>query len=486
MNILHPCGGRAAKRFAGVALALTTAAAMLAAPAAHAATTTNIACHDTAGLIAAMSAAAPGDVINLAKHCTYTLTDTFPTGGTPNTLQVGLPPVSVASPGLTINGNGSTITRSKTTGTPDFAILENDFPGVLTVSDLTLSGGVVDIAGGGSCGAFASGLLNGGDFTGHNLRVTKNLARATDMTDNCTAGGGVENEGTMTLDRHSSVDHNQAVAVCTSLSQCTAVVEGGGIATDGALAVEDSTVRDNTAKVYGNFEAVAAGAGIAVDAFTSSDTILDHDKIGHNTVSSFSSGSSSLAGGGGGAFFGGDQTPSSVTVTSTTVSGNSAKANGAAIDIAIGGGFLNGAGGVNTDNFSFGEGTVLTGTADTFTGNASVSVDTPGGAALGGGLSDAEGPLGTGSSTFTATTFSKNRAKAQEGVGQGGGIASVLDGNVTLYGGSVTKNVASGGTAEGGGIFVDETSTVSLNGTNVAKNKPDNCFPHNTITGCLG
>ena len=483
MNILHHCGRRAAKRFAGVALALTTAATMLAAPAAHAATTT-VPCN-TAALIAALAAPpAPGDVINLAKHCTYTLTDVFPA---PNPDGFGLV-IDVASPGLTIHGNGATITRSKAQGTPDFPILEND--GFLTMDHLTIKGGRIDQVG--APVDSAAGIENFGVFIGSGLRVTGNVARATDTVDVSSVGGGVDNEGTMTLDQ-STVDHNSVVAACVSVLPCAAASGAGGIFANGDVtAVTNTTMSDNTAKAYGNFQAVGLGGGILA---VGGDVTLDHDAVRHNTAAGFSSGQSSLAGGGGGAFLSVDST--TVSVTGTTVAGNSAQATGAMVDVAAGGGFLNGAADVPFGTgpvSSLGEGSTLTGDTDHFTGNSAVSVDTPGGAALGGGFADAEGTAcgSCGSATFTDTTFTKNRSSAKEGVGQGGGIAVVLSppGTVTLDGGSVTKNVASGGAGgEGGGIFTDNPSSVVLGATTpvtVSKNKPDNCFPHGTITNCVG
>ena len=90
------------------------------------AATFNIADGDVAGLITAMQTAnTNGDssnLINLAPGGTYVLTavaDSSPDAN--SSLAAGLPYVRNT---LTINGNGATIQRSTTSGTPDFALLE--------------------------------------------------------------------------------------------------------------------------------------------------------------------------------------------------------------------------------------------------------------------------------------------------------------------------------------------------------------------------
>ena len=53
-------------------------------------------------------------------------------------------------------------------------------------------------------------------------------------------------------------------------------------------------------------------------------------------------------------------------------------------------------------------------------------------------------------------------------------------GPLTLKLSQVTGNSA----AQGGGIYASTGSPVTLTITAVAKNRPDNCFPLDSITGC--
>src|ERR1700733_13259345 len=86
---------------AGVAAVLASGAM----PAA-AATVTRVPC-GTPALVSAISGAASGATLSLARGCTYVLTAALPT----------------VSQDLTINGNGATLRRSTAVGTAAFTIL---------------------------------------------------------------------------------------------------------------------------------------------------------------------------------------------------------------------------------------------------------------------------------------------------------------------------------------------------------------------------
>ena len=89
---------------------------------------------DVAGLIAAINAANanPGtDIIELAPNGIYTLTAA-------DNADNGLP---VISSQIDINGNGATIERSSTAGTPDFRVFNIDISGDLTLLEVTVKGG---------------------------------------------------------------------------------------------------------------------------------------------------------------------------------------------------------------------------------------------------------------------------------------------------------------------------------------------------------
>ena len=98
---------------AGVAAVLASGAMPAAAAAA---TVTRVPC-STPALVSAISGAASGATLSLARGCTYVLTAALPT----------------VSQDLTINGNGDTLERSTATGTASFTIL------IITAGTVTLN-----------------------------------------------------------------------------------------------------------------------------------------------------------------------------------------------------------------------------------------------------------------------------------------------------------------------------------------------------------
>jgi hypothetical protein len=110
--------GRA--RRLGVVGLCTAAAILVAATAAGAAASVNVACGDSAGLVAAMNTvnAAGGGSINLAAGCTYSLTarDNTVMGG--NGLPVVVTPIMINGKNATIAGNSTNFRSSRSTAPP--------------------------------------------------------------------------------------------------------------------------------------------------------------------------------------------------------------------------------------------------------------------------------------------------------------------------------------------------------------------------------
>lgn len=211
------------------------------------AATYNIVDGDVAGLIAAINSsnANPGpDVINLATGGTYTLTYVAgPDGWHGDT---GLPIVqgpSQAQPEtLTINGNGSTIQRSQSPGTPDFRIFHALYANV-TIDSLIIKGGRGQ---GSRCGG-------GGLY----LNVSNTVIRNSTITENFgIEGGGICNNNASTLSvENSTISHNTAIGGRT----------GGGILNFAAtqLSISNSTIYENQAGGSPGFE--GRGDSIADD-----------------------------------------------------------------------------------------------------------------------------------------------------------------------------------------------------------------------------
>ena len=269
--------GRAAERVlragCGVALALSTAglAAVLGAGSASAAGTTWFAAPAPSGsadcssaspcsLASALADAGDGDTVDLAAG-TYEVTAL--TIATSVTLQPTAP--------------GSSVTLDDSSSGGDGSVLTVDAGVTAAVSGVTITGG------------FGT--------------IPENAGTA--------AGGGINNNGTLTL-TDSTISDNTAGEKAST---------GGGIYNDGTLTVTDSTISDNTASGF-----TAEGGGIFNDDGTL--TVTD-STISDNTASGFSGDPSQ----GGGIYNQGG----TVTVGATIIAGNTATTGGNCFD--SGGGF---------------------------------------------------------------------------------------------------------------------------------------------------
>lgn len=205
--------------------------------------TTTVACNDVAALRAAMTAAnatLAHDTIALAAKCTYTLTDSVNPASGGN----GLP---IVTRPLTIEGNGSTITRQSSA--PNFRILFVSGTGVdLVLRDLIVSGGKIT----GQSGAGVASFL--GDLVLERAQVNFNLADGTG-----TGGGIVTIGGTLEL--------------TDTLLAFNASNGGGGLATTQTLADVDRST------FYGNGATSTTGGALIQGGeidITSSTFSLNH------------------------------------------------------------------------------------------------------------------------------------------------------------------------------------------------------------------
>ncbi|MEU0075542.1 right-handed parallel beta-helix repeat-containing protein [Streptomyces sp. NPDC006332] len=304
-----------------------------------------IAC-DAAVLVSAVKAAnaAGGGTIHLAANCVYTLHGSIPG-------QVrganGLP---VIRERITIKGDNSVIERSSAPGTPEFRIAEvGGTKGDLTLNGVTLRNG--NLAGGGEGGAVyvndhrvltvkSSILTNNTAATGGGAIRNNGTATITGsiVSDNhARAGGGIYAYGDTTTIVSSTVSGNEAVfggGIGNEISKLTlrssdvrdnsASSQGGGIINlaNATLAVENSQIRDNSGGAFGggvsNFGKVTmSGSSVrgnsAADAggIANSGTLdVNSSRIDGNRADSWGGGLSNYAG--------------TATLTGTSVTGNSA------------------------------------------------------------------------------------------------------------------------------------------------------------------
>jgi hypothetical protein len=171
-------------------------------------------------------------------------------------------PVIARNDTLTIIGSGDTIERSTATGTPAFRLFDVAKRGSLTLTNLTLQGG---LAYGSGTSAEGGAIFNQGNLDLNNVIVQNNTALGqkgvTGFGAHATAGqpaagGGIYSSGSLTLEGGTIVQNNQAVGgdggLIISLNgesmQAGGNGFGGGVYVSGGTAtLTNVTVSSNSA-----------------------------------------------------------------------------------------------------------------------------------------------------------------------------------------------------------------------------------------------
>lgn len=356
---------------------------------------------DPAALVAAIGRANAdgGATLTLARGCRYSLAAESGNG-------FGLP---VVTQPITIAGNDATIERAA--AAPAFGIFGVAFSGDLTLRDLTLTGG----SGNSTVQGGAISMESGARVTVIHCVLTQNrspqrggailnldgVLRVVDSTlsGNSTGslGGAIYNTADLTVE-NSTLSGNSAAS-------------GGAILTFGVAELLNSTLRGNHASVE--------GGGIAVE-LTGTSTTLDHSTVAGNTAP----------------FGGGIFSAVLITLTETTVSGNTASGDG--------GGIVN-------------EGTLV------FL-NSRITGNTAGG--NGGGLLNTDSRA---NAVVRDTGIDANRAV---GAGSAAGGVANSGGSLALQGNRVTGNSS---TTPPGGVSTDDAAVTVDPRTVIVGNRPTNC-----------
>jgi predicted outer membrane repeat protein len=240
-----------------------------------------------AALAAGITGAGIGETLSLTPHCTYQLTAALP----------------AVNQDLTIQGNGATIERSFSAGTPDFSILTVN-QGDLAVGDLNFRNG----GSGGNFASLADGSAGGAIDNNGNLTVSGGNFSSNGAED----GGAILNEfGNLSI-RDAVFTGNTAF-------------NGGAIENNGTMVVTDSTFAGNSASRLGGAVATAGDATVT-DCTFPADTAADGGGI-WSTFTTAVTGSDfrgDKAGFSGGGVFNDD----SLTLTGGQVVGNTAASGG--------------------------------------------------------------------------------------------------------------------------------------------------------------
>ncbi|MGA8208435.1 MAG: hypothetical protein WB801_01600 [Candidatus Dormiibacterota bacterium] len=410
--------------------------ALMVAPAtmAYAATSVNVPCAGpgggAAGLIAAINASngSGGGKINLAPGCTYVLT--VPNNSGPMTGANGLPAVTSQ---IVVNGNAATITRNPESPTP-FRIFEVDGPGGnLTLTNLSVTGGV---------GPFGGGIFNDeGMVTLNNCEVAGNTGAM--------GGGGIASGigpdhptdigpiGTFTLNK-SQVTSNSAPGG-----------GGGGVLNHaGTLILNDSQVNGNSSLNGGG---IASGTGNGGTA-GSSMLILNRTEVNDNSAS-----------------VGGDDPAAGGIANGGTAVINSSEVNDNLAPDGLGSGILN-HGTMTINRSQVNDNSAPDGGDGGGIVNYNVNSDPP------------MPPIAPNSGMLRINSSQVDGNSAADGAG--GGILNDFPGQepatLVLDHTFVDANVA----AEGGGIY-NIFGPVTLGSSSVSGNTPDNCEPLGSIPGCI-
>ncbi len=430
------------------------------------------------GLIAAIEKAnsTPGaNTINLTPGCVYVLTALYP-GESAN----GLPPITGT---ITIDGYGATIERSHASGTPPFRIFAvasgdngvTSGTGDLTLNTVTLKGGKAyhNDFGNNLCEdggtpyandqGYGGGICVEGTLTLNHSTVTGN-SEINNSNHNAEGGGLNSNFGSNVTLTYSVVSENVAIGN----PEAAFFAFGGGIESDGTLTLDHSTVTHNTAETLGNYGGNADFAG-GIDSEGS--LIMRDTVVSYNVAKTTGDDPFTDAGG---IYIGG-----TAMLERCEIRDNVALAEGTGQYTAAEGGGME-IGGTATLKHTL----VFSNTA---TVGASVSAT-----AEGGGIAVDAGPPGVpvnAKLTLDDTDVHCNIARALKGLAQGGGIYNSATGTSSLDVSKVTENAAQGNgidNSQGGGIYNGNTASgsVTLTDSTVKDNHPNQCDPTGSVPGC--
>ena len=319
------------------------------------------------------------------------------------------------------SGAAPTVTITLGAGTFTLSIAGQDEDGAAT-GDLDIASNIKIVgAGAGQTTIDAAGL----DRVFHVLPgATLNLSGVTIIGGNVPglepngSGGGILNEGTLTIAGSIISGNSAAGAVGPTLPGAYNSGNGGGILNADTLTIEGSTISGNSARKGGGITNLIGATLTIANSIISDNSTFDANSTG---------GGIRNAGG-------------TVTIIDSTVSGNTVNLSGIGILLNGGGGFY---------NDPFGTLTII----DSRVSDNSTE-DT------GGGIFNRGGEL-----TITGSTISDNSSI------DGGGIRNAT-GTMTITNSTVTGNSALGFEANGGGILTETygTATTTINSTTISGN----------------
>ena len=376
-------------------------------------------------------------------------------------------------------------------------------PGTQVVfQDLVIQGGLAqdngaDGAEAGTTDALGGGILNnGGNLTLNNVMVQNNMARAgnvgvTRANGYSANGGGLYSIGGALTLAAPTIANNQVTGGRGGDSSQVVYRAGDGgsasgaglYASGGSLDLSDGMIANNRATGgrggdgsfvqttpsgggfgLGGRGGAAQGGGLYVNGgsltVASSTITSNHGIGGPGGVNGYYGGA-----GGGGLYI--LSNAGTLTVSNSTLSGNTASDNTFSGSTQFGGGGIYNAGALTVSNSTLSGNTTSRDGGGIYNGysatlmvsNSTLSGNT---ASYGGAISN------TGTVTVSNCTLSSNTADAY--YGGGGGIFNG-DGTLTVTDSTVSANSANGGEAWGGGIYTYSTRPVTLTNVTLTANR---------------
>lgn len=501
------------------------------------AATVSVGC-DVNALIAAIKTAninAGADTLDLATSCTYTLTAADNTDATlgPN----GLP---VITSDITLNGNGSMIARDS--AAPAFRFFEVKSGAILTLNQLTLTGGMTPDgengdkgnpggdgksgaaiyndgichinntvirgnrtgAGGksyqnGGDGGYGAGIFNAGTLTLTNCRLEENqtgMGGEAGNNGDSGQGGAIYNAAGGTVNVSSCQLLNNRTADGSSGGGTGSTGNGGAFANEGTATVTNTTFSGN-ATGNGGTALFGRNGGDGGAIYNRGTLNINTSTIRNNSAGVGGPATSQMDNGGNGGDGGGIYTTGDAVLNETILYGNSAGqgGNGYSGEVSGSSGGNGGHGGAvyNSGSLTIGYTSLDANRA----GSGGQSGSTTGGAAASGGLGGAGGAIyNSGTLNLASSTVANNFAGSGGGGlyggdgGDGGGVESIGTLNITMT--VMSKNLAGGGGpasclvcggSGGGGGGIDNSGSASVVNSTFDQNAAGNGYSPNSSSG---
>jgi hypothetical protein len=404
------------------------------------------------------------DNVGAASEDLVASTGGVPRAATPDSSGNGLP--VIASP-ITIMGNGSIIVRPLGASPPFFRFFDVSTNGVLTLNDLTISGGrlqdpVNELHGG------AVRVINNGQLVVNTVTFSGNVLEASASG---TGAGGTALGGAIYVEAVGQLSVIDAVFINNTVNANGAGGGGGGTALGGGIyvtsggadiAVSGSVFTGNAVSANGGSAAVGGEGGVASGGAV-------YVESGHNLALT------------------------NVTITSNTGAASGGNSSSASAGSAGDGGTVEGIGvhfeSPGSGNLTITRGVLSSNSATASGGNGGGMLAGDGGTISGGGLyfAQSSGTLSVTDTSFNHNTLIANGGQntgvggGDGGTAQGGGLFFSARGQLLLNRVSLSNNTGSGasgnasgaggGSAEGLGLFAEgEPLNATLSSATLANN----------------